>query len=214
VLQTSTANLKPEASPARRRSRDCKLLSPCTWRSNALPSLLQIDACAHPFPALTPTTYTYLPEVVCILRTETNLFSLCYRDDGTLEGGRANGLGAGHRLGPKANQGAINAGLRALDRSGKPCRKWAKGGFTLKSFTGTVWEVPRWTAPPKPTPEPVTEESASVSAAVSAAGSSKENKENGQVKSDSSNHDADVEMQSVHSAAAENSPAAMAIAVV
>jgi hypothetical protein len=53
-----------------------------------------------------------------------------------------------------------------------------------------------------------------VSAAVSAAGSSKENKENGQVKSDSSNHDADVEMQSVHSAAAENSPAAMAIAVV
>lgn len=50
----------------------------------------------------------------------------------------------GHRLGPKANQGAINAGLRALDRSGKPCRKWNKKPFTLKSFTGIVWEVPSW----------------------------------------------------------------------
>jgi hypothetical protein len=49
-----------------------------------------------------------------------------------------------HRLGPKANQGAINAGLRALDRSGKPCRKWTKKAFTVKSFTGVVWEVPSW----------------------------------------------------------------------
>ncbi|RDW62744.1 hypothetical protein BP5796_11046 [Coleophoma crateriformis] len=60
----------------------------------------------------------------------------------------AAGTGA-HKLGPKANQGAINAGLRALDRSGKPCRKWQKGGFVLKSFTGVVWEIPRWTAPPR-----------------------------------------------------------------
>lgn len=55
----------------------------------------------------------------------------------------------GHKLGPKANQGAINAGLRALDRSGAPCRKWARGGFAIKSFTGTTWEIPRWRAPPK-----------------------------------------------------------------
>ncbi|ELR02854.1 hypothetical protein VC83_03068 [Pseudogymnoascus destructans] len=54
-----------------------------------------------------------------------------------------------HKLGPKANQGAINAGLRALDRSGAPCRKWARGGFAIKSFTGTTWEIPRWRAPPK-----------------------------------------------------------------
>lgn len=54
-----------------------------------------------------------------------------------------------HKLGPKANQGAINAGLRALDRSGAPCRKWARGGFAIKSFTGTTWEIPRWGAPPK-----------------------------------------------------------------
>ncbi|KFY84934.1 hypothetical protein V500_08863 [Pseudogymnoascus sp. VKM F-4518 (FW-2643)] len=56
---------------------------------------------------------------------------------------------AAHKLGPKANQGAINAGLRALDRSGAPCRKWARGGFAIKSFTGTTWEIPRWRAPPK-----------------------------------------------------------------
>ncbi|KAK8245953.1 INO80 complex, subunit Ies4 [Phyllosticta capitalensis] len=53
------------------------------------------------------------------------------------------------KLGPKANQGAINAGLRALDRSGKPCRKWEKKGFQLKSFTGVSWEIPTWRAPKK-----------------------------------------------------------------
>ncbi|KAL8654483.1 MAG: hypothetical protein Q9226_003415 [Calogaya cf. arnoldii] len=54
-----------------------------------------------------------------------------------------------HKLGPKANQGAINAGLRALDRTGKPCRKWEKNGFRLKTFTGVAWELPTWRAPPK-----------------------------------------------------------------
>jgi len=52
-----------------------------------------------------------------------------------------------HKLGPKANQGAINAGLRALDRTGKPCRKWAKRGFQVRSFTGVGWDVPTWRAP-------------------------------------------------------------------
>ena len=55
----------------------------------------------------------------------------------------------GHKLGPKANQGAINAGLRALDRTGKPCRKWEKKVFRLKSFTGITWEIPSWHAPKK-----------------------------------------------------------------
>ncbi|KAL8916390.1 MAG: hypothetical protein Q9208_008537 [Pyrenodesmia sp. 3 TL-2023] len=54
-----------------------------------------------------------------------------------------------HKLGPKANQGAINAGLRALDRTGKPCRKWQKSGFRLKTFTGVPWEIPSWRAPTK-----------------------------------------------------------------
>ena len=57
----------------------------------------------------------------------------------------------GHKLGPKANQGAINAGLRALDRTGKPCRKWAKQGFCIKSFTGASWQLPSWRAPKKVT---------------------------------------------------------------
>ncbi|KAK6522789.1 hypothetical protein TWF281_002223 [Arthrobotrys megalospora] len=45
------------------------------------------------------------------------------------------------RLGPKSSGGAINAGLRALDRSGTPCKKWAKSPFTLKSFTGFKFTV-------------------------------------------------------------------------
>ncbi|PVI08391.1 hypothetical protein DM02DRAFT_607806 [Periconia macrospinosa] len=53
------------------------------------------------------------------------------------------------KLGPKANMGAINAGLRALDRTGKPCRKWEKKGFQLRSFTGVAWDVPTWRAPKK-----------------------------------------------------------------
>lgn len=55
------------------------------------------------------------------------------------------------KLGPKANQGAINAGLRALDRTGKPCRKWEKKGFQVKSFTGVNWTVPAWRAPKRAT---------------------------------------------------------------
>jgi len=45
------------------------------------------------------------------------------------------------KLNPKANQGAINANLRALDRSGKPCRRWAATGFRVKSFTGIAWSA-------------------------------------------------------------------------
>ena len=52
-----------------------------------------------------------------------------------------------HKLGPQANTGAINAGLRALDRSGKPCRKWDRKPLSLKSFTGTAWAMPSWKAP-------------------------------------------------------------------
>ncbi|KAJ6151810.1 hypothetical protein N7470_006938 [Penicillium chermesinum] len=42
-----------------------------------------------------------------------------------------------HRLGPKANTGAINAGLRALDRTGAPCRRWERQPLKLRSFTGS-----------------------------------------------------------------------------
>ncbi|KAJ9616365.1 hypothetical protein H2200_000083 [Cladophialophora chaetospira] len=78
-------------------------------------------------------------------------------EDGTIDHNATkttniNGIGASHKLGPKANQGAINAGLRALDRSGAPCRKWKRKPFTLKSFTGVVWEMPSWKGGDKPNP--------------------------------------------------------------
>jgi hypothetical protein len=118
--------------------------------------------------------------------------------------------GTYHKLGPKANQGAINAGLRALDRSGKPCRKWAKGGFRLKSFTGIAWEIPRWTAPPKPLPEAATQESS-----ASADSSNKENKDGSQMKSEKSASAsvAEGEQQSVPpSIVAPSSPAPTPVA--
>ncbi|KIL96424.1 hypothetical protein FAVG1_01168 [Fusarium avenaceum] len=133
-------------------------------------------------------------------------------EDGTIDHSGSKPA-AGHKLGPKANQGAINAGLRALDRSGKPCRRWAKGGFQLKSFTGVTWEIPRWVAPQKKALESGTEDSA----AASAEGSSKENKENGQEGNSVSNSNSgnDVEMQSApshHASSPAPAPAPLAIA--
>jgi INO80 complex subunit Ies4. len=76
----------------------------------------------------------------------------CHREDGTIDHSKI--VPAAHKLGPKANQGAINAGLRALDRSGAPCRKWERKPFQLKSFTGVLWQVPTWRTPkPKKTEE-------------------------------------------------------------
>ncbi|KAE9963592.1 hypothetical protein BLS_009135 [Venturia inaequalis] len=53
---------------------------------------------------------------------------------------------AAPKLGPKANQGAINACLRALDRTGKPTRKWQKTGFKVRSFTGYAWAAGTYAA--------------------------------------------------------------------
>lgn len=57
---------------------------------------------------------------------------------------------AAPKLGPKANQGAINACLRALDRSGTPCRKWSKKPFAVRSFTGYSWGAGTYAASRKP----------------------------------------------------------------
>jgi len=109
-----------------------------------------------------------------------------------------------HKLGPKANQGAINAGLRALDRSGKPCRKWQKSSFKIRSFTGTEWAIPRWAAPPKVTIKGEPDESSSAS-------SSKENKESTHVDSEKSNSAMDIEMGSTASMP-PSSPAPIVVA--
>lgn len=83
--------------------------------------------------------------VVVIAPTFKHLLISAYSEDGTVVTTNT----GGPKLGPKANQGAINAGLRALDRSGKPCRKWSRGKFEIKSFTGAAWGIGRWTAPAK-----------------------------------------------------------------
>ncbi|GAW18049.1 hypothetical protein ANO14919_075180 [Xylariales sp. No.14919] len=127
-------------------------------------------------------------------------------EDGTIDPNGRAGANAYHKLGPKANQGAINAGLRALDRSGAPCRKWTKGGFRLKSFTGVLWEIPRWTAPPKPKLEAPSEEST-----ASADSSNKENKDGSQMKSEKSASNMGGEPQSVPPSVRASSPTPMAI---
>ncbi|TPX22804.1 hypothetical protein DIZ76_014683 [Coccidioides immitis] len=102
-------------------------------------------------------------------------------DDGTVD---SNGRSTGptttgtHKLGPKANQGAINAGLRALDRTGKPCRRWERKAFQLKSFTGTAWQVRSWRAPPRPKPADVTMTDADTAAATPADDKNANNKDN------------------------------------
>ncbi|KFY10384.1 hypothetical protein V492_05048, partial [Pseudogymnoascus sp. VKM F-4246] len=119
-------------------------------------------------------------------------------DDGTADSPSSKNLhpSTAHKLGPKANQGAINAGLRALDRSGAPCRKWARGGFSIKSFTGTTWEIPRWRAPPKSATVTVNGKTEG-SAAEGEGSSGKENKDSqkdSQVESENAGRD--VEMSS------------------
>lgn len=61
----------------------------------------------------------------------------------------------------------------------------------MKSFTGITWEVPRWTAPPKPKPQVTPEEPA-----PSTESSNKENKDGSQMKSEAANSHADGEQQS------------------
>ncbi|KAI5199800.1 hypothetical protein AUEXF2481DRAFT_334636 [Aureobasidium subglaciale EXF-2481] len=85
---------------------------------------------------------------------------------------------ATHKLGPKANTGAINAGLRALDRSGKPCRRWERKGIQLKSISGVAWTVGSWAAPLK--------DNSSFSGDVKSENSSSSNAEHARLESRSS----------------------------
>ncbi|KFZ12738.1 hypothetical protein V501_04074 [Pseudogymnoascus sp. VKM F-4519 (FW-2642)] len=133
-------------------------------------------------------------------------------DDGTADSpsSKPPHLSTAHKLGPKANQGAINAGLRALDRSGAPCRKWARGGFAIKSFTGTTWEIPRWRAPPKVSVTGVDGKGEGESGGGEGS-SGKENKDSSQVESEKSGG-RDVEMSSPGVQASSPAPAMVAAA--
>ena len=49
--------------------------------------------------------------------------------------------------GPKANPGGINEKLRALDRSGKPTRRWTKVQYPVNTCSGYVFYTTTWVAP-------------------------------------------------------------------
>ncbi|KAH8692397.1 INO80 complex, subunit Ies4 [Talaromyces proteolyticus] len=103
-------------------------------------------------------------------------------DDGAIDSSR---LIPAHKLGPKANQGAINAGLRALDRTGAPCRKWERKQFQLKSFTGIAWDLSSWRTP-KPEKSPETNGEAN-GVAINGDSDSKANQMSSAVPSEKSN---------------------------
>jgi len=49
--------------------------------------------------------------------------------------------------GPKANPGGINAGLRALDRSGKPTRRWQRVQVPVRTISGYIFYTSGWATP-------------------------------------------------------------------
>jgi hypothetical protein len=133
---------------------------------------------------------TFVTKAQLVL-TDTNLLN---REDGTIDNsGRVPGPGptTTHKLGPKASLGAINAGLRALDRTGKPCRRWERRPLQLKSFTGVVWQLPTWRTPNtkkieepsegKGATTPTGESDSKANNSVSAVGSEKSNSGDGDV---------------------------------
>ncbi|KAL2316205.1 Ino80 complex subunit Ies4 [Schizosaccharomyces pombe] len=56
------------------------------------------------------------------------------------------------RSAPKSSAGLINSGLRALDRSGKPCRRWEKKPISIRSISTIVWKLPLWLGTPDSIP--------------------------------------------------------------
>jgi len=110
----------------------------------------------------------------------------CSGENGVVLNGAA--APAAPKLGPKANQGAINACLRALDRTGKPCRKWEKRGFKVKSFTGIAWAAATWSANKKA----AADFSGDVKSDSSSSGENKPTQESSAVASEKSNSGADT----------------------
>jgi hypothetical protein len=78
----------------------------------------------------------------------------------------------------------------------------------MKTFTGVVWDIPRWKAPPKKM-----DNESEDTPADSADSSNKENKENGQEENSPNNSNAggDVEMRSLPSVN-DSSPAPAPVA--
>jgi INO80 complex subunit Ies4 len=79
------------------------------------------------------------------------------KDELTAASGTGGGSGAGTpapqtekeraKPGPKANPGGINAGLRALDRTGKPTRRWERVQYPVRTCTGNIFYTTTWVSP-------------------------------------------------------------------
>ena len=87
------------------------------------------------------------------LNPGSGVFSIT-NQDGTGSGagtpvpsGTATGEKERQKPGPKANPGGINAGLRALDRSGKRTRRWQKVKYPVHTCSGYVFHTTTWISP-------------------------------------------------------------------
>ncbi len=115
------------------------------------------------------------------------------------------------KLNPKANQGAINANLRALDRSGAACRKWVRMGFKVKSFTGVLWDTGAWSAGKRASTVDLSGDAKSETSAPSVAPIKQNNVDSSAVASDKSNSgDAGTPMAATVEMEAASSPAVAA----
>lgn len=148
-VTTSPPVVKPETSSGESPTKK-EPSSPKTGMKRELGAGVEepVKVRARPGPKKKPRAYVFDPHLAPCSPCPRLADSSC-SGDGTILHTKPKGPAPGpnHKLGPKANQGAINAGLRALDRSGTPCRKWTKSGFHLKTFTGVTWEIPSWRAP-------------------------------------------------------------------
>src|SRR5579859_433657 len=155
ALRTATANSSP---------------SNINDHVSSLPPASVIDtkpiAALSPFPPSSPPTMASSPAPGAMpvkrrggpqrkiqgLNPGAGVFSIA--KDGTGSGagthvpsGTATGERERQKPGPKANPGGINAGLRALDRSGKRTRRWQKVKYPVHTCSGYVFHTTTWISP-------------------------------------------------------------------
>ncbi len=134
-----------------------------------LPPLPSLDtkptAAPSPFPPSSPPTMASSPAPGAIIKRRggpkrknpglaqgAGVFSLNHEGTGSGAGtpvpsGAATGEKERLKPGPKANPGGINAGLRALDRSGKRTRRWQKVSYPVHTCSGYKFYTTTWISP-------------------------------------------------------------------
>jgi hypothetical protein len=135
-----------------------------------LPTLPILDskltAAPSPFPPSSPPTMASSPAPGAVIKRRggpkrknpgglapgAGVFSLNHDGTGSGAGtpapsGAATGEKERLKPGPKANPGGINAGLRALDRSGKRTRRWQKVSYPVHVCSGYKFYTTTWISP-------------------------------------------------------------------